>query len=58
MHTKQDELWLQLSADIDTDDPAQVDTMRAAIEIAEMKDSGATVPMIRRLYGELMEDGL
>lgn len=58
MHTKRDELWLQLSADIDADDPAQVDTMRAAIEIAEERDSAATVGMIRRLYYAMQEDGL
>ena len=58
MHTKQDELCLQLSADIDADDPAQVDTMRAAIEIAEERDSAATVGMIRRLYYAMQEEGL
>lgn len=58
MHTKQDELWLQLSADIDTDDPAQVDAMRSAIEIAEERDSAATVGMIRRLYYAMQEEGL
>lgn len=58
MLTPFDERWLALSADIDTDDPTQVDAMRAAIEIADDKDSAATLPMIRRLYGVLMEDGL
>lgn len=58
MLTPHDERWLALSADIDTDDPTQVDAMRAAIEIADDKDSAATLPMIRRLYGVLMEDGL
>lgn len=58
MHTKRDELWLHLSADIDENDPAQVDTMRAAIEIAEERDSAATVGMIRRLYYAMQEDGL
>jgi hypothetical protein len=58
MLTPHDERWLALSADIDTDDPTQVDAMRAAIEIAADKDSAATLPMIRRLYGVLMEDGL
>jgi len=58
MLTPHDERWLALSADIDTDDPTQVDAMRAAIEIADDKDSAATLPMIRRLYGVLMEEGL
>jgi hypothetical protein len=58
MLTPHDERWLALSADIDTDDPTQVDAMRAAIEIADQKDSAATLPMIRRLYGVLMEEGL
>jgi len=56
MLTPHDERWLALSADIDTDDPTQVDAMRAAIEIAADKDSAATLPMIRRLYGVLMEE--
>ncbi len=58
MLTPFDERWLALSADFDTDDPTQVDAMRAAIEIADERDSAATLPMIRRLYGVLMEDGL
>jgi hypothetical protein len=58
MFTRHDERWLALSADIDTDDPIEVDAMRAAIEIAEERDSAATIPMIRRLYGVLMEEGL
>lgn len=56
--TPHDERWLALSADIDTDDPMQVDCLQAAIEIADEKDSAATLPMIRRLYGVLMEGGL
>lgn len=51
-----DERWLALSAEIDTDDPLQVDCLRAAIEIAEQKDSAATLAMIRRLYGVMMEE--
>jgi len=58
MLTPHDERWLALSADIDTDNPLEVDAMRAAIEIADEKDSAATLPMIRRLYGVLMEGGL
>ncbi len=58
MLTPFDERWLALSADLDTDDPTQVDAMRAAIEIADERDSAATLPMIRRLYGVLMEEGL
>lgn len=58
MLTPQDERWLALSADIDTDNPLEVDAMRAAIEIADEKDSAATLPMIRRLYGAIMEEGL
>jgi len=58
MLTPHDERWLALSADLDTGDPTQVDAMRAAIEIADERDSAATLPMIRRLYGVLMEDGL
>ena len=58
MLTRFDERWQALSADIDTDDPTQVDAMRAAIEIAEERDSAATIPMIRRLYGVIMEEGL
>lgn len=58
MLTRFDERWLALSADIDTDNPIEVDAMRAAIEIADEKDSAATLPMIRRLYGVIMEEGL
>lgn len=58
MQTPHDERWLALSADIDTDNPLEVDAMRAAIEIADEKDSAATLPMIRRLYGVIMEEGL
>ena len=58
MLTPHDERWLALSADIDCDNPIEVDAMRAAIEIAEERDSAATIPMIRRLYGVLMEEGL
>lgn len=58
MLTRFDERWLALSADIDTDNPIEVDAMRAAIEIADEKDSAATLPMIRRLYGMIMEEGL
>lgn len=58
MLTPHDERWLALSADIDTDNPLEVDAMIAAIEIADEKDSAATLPMIRRLYGVLMEGGL
>jgi len=58
MLTPFDERWLALSADLDTDDPTQVDAMRAAIEIADERDSAATIPMIKRLYGVLMEEGL
>ena len=58
MLTPHDERWQALSADIDTDNPIEVDAMRAAIEIADEKDSAATLPMIRRLYGVIMEEGL
>lgn len=58
MLTRFDERWQALSADIDTDNPLEVDAMRAAIEIADEKDSAATLPMIRRLYGVIMEEGL
>lgn len=58
MLTRFDERWQALSADIDTDNPLEVDAMIAAIEIADEKDSAATLPMIRRLYGVLMEGGL
>lgn len=58
MLTRFDERWQALSADIDTDNPLEVDAMRAALEIADEKDSAATLPMIRRLYGVLMEGGL
>lgn len=58
MLTRFDERWQALSADIDCDNPIEVDAMRAAIEIAEERDSAATIPMIRRLYGVLMEEGL
>lgn len=58
MLTPHDERWLALSADIDCDNPIEVDAMRAAIEIADEKDSAATLPMIRRLYGVIMEEGL
>lgn len=50
-----DERWLALSAEIDTDDPVQVDCLQAAIEIADQKDSAATLAMVRRLYGVMME---
>lgn len=56
--TPHDERWLALSADLDLDNPHEVDAMRAAIEIADEKDSAATLPMIRRLYGVMMEGGL
>lgn len=58
MLTRFDERWQALSADIDTDNPIEVDAMRAAIEIADQKDSAATLPMIGRLYGVIMEEGL
>lgn len=58
MLTRFDERWQALSADIDTDNPFEVDAMRAAIEIADERDSAATLPMIRRLYGVIMEEGL
>lgn len=58
MLTPHDERWLALSADIDCDNPIEVDAMRAAIEIADERDSAATLPMIRRLYGVIMEEGL
>lgn len=58
MLTRFDERWQALSADIDTDNPIEVDAMRAAIEIADEKDSAATLPMIRRLYGVIMEGRL